>query len=106
MGHMRLLLRRHGPALGLTAGLACMVWGAALPAVEERAQARTERVEAERALERQKQELGRAELWLSGLEQGDAQIEGRLTQERSRSPELPGPVVLEPPAGSEPVHLR
>jgi|GEM_PF-5306035 len=106
MGHMRILLRRHGPAAAMTVGLACLVWGAALPAVDERAQARAERLEAERALERQQQELSRAELWLSGLEQGDAQIEGRLTQERSRSPELPGPVVLEPPVGSEPIHLR
>ena len=106
MGQLRILLRRHGLALGMTVGLACLVWGAALPAVAERAEARAERVAAERALELQRHELSRAELWLSGLEQGDLQIEGRLTQERLRSPELPGPVVLTPPEGPEPVDLR
>ncbi|MFT7462420.1 MAG: hypothetical protein ACI9EF_000760 [Pseudohongiellaceae bacterium] len=95
MVQLRKMLRRHGLAIGLTVALAAMVWGAALPAIEERAQARSERQDAERALESQTQDLDRAELWLSGLEAGDEQVAARLNQALQRSPDLEGPVIVE-----------
>jgi hypothetical protein len=94
MGRMRALLRRHGLTLGLTTALVVVVWGAALPAVEERAQVRAQREATDRELDLRQRELNRAELWLSGLREGDGQVRARLAQERLRSPEVEGPVFV------------
>ena len=94
MGRLRMLLRRHGLTLGLTTALAIVVWGAALPAVEERARVRANRLAVDRELDLRSRELNRAELWLIGLRQGDEQVRARLAQERLRSPDVEGPVLV------------
>jgi len=95
------LLKRHGLTLLLTAALVAVYIFQTVPALQERAQLRAARAEAEARLVRQRAALQQGSLWLRGADD-DPFVRERFLDAYRRSPEVPGPYVqFAPPAAAE-----
>jgi hypothetical protein len=91
------LLKRHGLTLLLTAALVAVYVLQTVPALQERAQLRAARAEAEAELQRQRDALQQGSLWLRGAST-DPFVRERFLDAYRRSPEVPGPYVqIAPP---------